>query len=146
MAAFFVKRTLNANQIFACSRSSLLPITVQCCAYGGGEMVNGGPIVKQLEDKVSRGELMSDEHQRKVVDELERIYRQVENYEPPLRTGLFSKWIIMGKGNKKKKKTPKGLYIYGAVGGGKTMLMDLFYNCCQVSQYDSQIESHLQSQ
>ena len=25
----------------------------------------------------------------------------------------------------------QGLYIYGSVGGGKTMLMDMFFDCCE---------------
>lgn len=30
-------------------------------------------------------------------------------------------------------KAPRGLYIHGGVGTGKTMLMDLFYHCCKSS-------------
>ncbi|KAL1505949.1 hypothetical protein ABEB36_005392 [Hypothenemus hampei] len=34
----------------------------------------------------------------------------------------------------KKQNIPNGLYIYGSVGGGKTMLMDLFYDICKVDR------------
>lgn len=34
----------------------------------------------------------------------------------------------------KKEKAPRGLYLYGDVGCGKTMLMDLFYKNCQVEK------------
>lgn len=136
MASFFVKRALNTNQFFLCR--PFLPIGVQCCAYG--EIANGP--IRILDDKVSKGELMSDEHQRNVVEALEEVYHKVEIYEPA-KPGIFTKWISKGK---KKKKAPKGLYLYGAVGGGKTMLMDLFYNSCQVSQFVSRIKSHLKSQ
>ncbi|XP_051172910.1 putative ATPase N2B [Leptopilina boulardi] len=131
MAAFFVKRALNTNQQFFC-RSLLLPITtpMQLHYANYGEMTNGP--IKILDNKIANGELMNDEHQRKVIEALENVYHQIENYQPPTRHGLFSKWIGNKGNSKKKKKTPKGLYLYGAVGGGKTMLMDLFYNCCQL--------------
>jgi len=34
---------------------------------------------------------------------------------------------------KKFTNSPKGLYLYGGVGCGKTMLMDLFYDACPIS-------------
>lgn len=70
---------------------------------------------------------MNDAHQMKVVQILQRIYEDVYNYKPQ-QLNLLEKWF-----GSRKKDVPKGLYIHGAVGGGKTMLMDLFYNCCQVS-------------
>jgi len=56
----------------------------------------------------------------------QKIYQEVHNYKPQ-QLNLLEKWF-----GSKRRDAPKGLYIYGAVGGGKTMLMDLFYNCCQV--------------
>lgn len=84
-----------------------------------------GPI-KVLDDRVNSGELMDDDYQRKIAENLQRVYEITEQYIPPKR-GLLDKWI------KSDKKIPKGLYIYGAVGGGKTMLMDLFFNSSNVS-------------
>lgn len=72
---------------------------------------------------------MNDEYQLKIAEQLQIVYEDVRGYEPE-KEGFLAKW--MGK-SKRKKKAPKGLYLYGAVGGGKTMLMDLFYSCCQVS-------------
>lgn len=78
-----------------------------------------------LQEKIDNGELMHDDYQEKIADCLQRLYENIQGYTPPVH-GLFSKFF------QKRTKAPKGLYIYGAVGGGKTMLMDLFYSCCQV--------------
>lgn len=101
---------------------------IQKCGYAHNIDINlsDGP-VSILKQKITRGELMNDTHQMKVVKILQRIYQEVHNYKPQ-QLNLLEKWF-----GGKRKDVPKGLYIHGAVGGGKTMLMDLFYNCCQVS-------------
>lgn len=80
--------------------------------------------------KIAEGKLMNDECQRKVVLKLERVYEDIQNYEPP-RKGLLSKFLPL----KLSSNIPKGVYLYGSVGGGKTMLMDLFFSCCKVIYY-----------
>ncbi|KAG5333837.1 AFG1L ATPase, partial [Acromyrmex heyeri] len=87
--------------------------------------LNGGP-VSILKQKIARGELMNDTYQTKVAQTLQQIYQEVQDYKPQ-QLNLLEKWFYS-----KRRDAPKGLYIYGAVGGGKTMLMDLFYNCCQI--------------
>ncbi|XP_033325894.2 putative ATPase N2B isoform X2 [Megalopta genalis] len=84
-----------------------------------------GPI-GALQKKIASGELMKDVHQMKVAETLQGIYKEINGYRPE-EFSLVDKWL-----GKKKKAPPKGLYLYGAVGGGKTMLMDLFYDCCQI--------------
>jgi len=83
-----------------------------------------GPLAV-LQERIGNGELMHDDYQYRITESLQRLYENIQGYTPPVH-GLFSGWF------KKVTKAPKGLYIYGAVGGGKTMLMDLFYNCCEV--------------
>lgn len=78
---------------------------------------------------------MSDPHQMKVVDTLQSIYEQLKGYKPE-ELNLLGKWL-----GKKKKQPPKGFYLHGAVGGGKTMLMDLFYDCCQI-EYKKRVHFH----
>ncbi|XP_023307218.2 putative ATPase N2B [Lucilia cuprina] len=94
------------------------------------------------EKKVEEKKLMPDKAQKNTAQQLEELYNTLKDYKPtPVKSaaqgggGFFSKLL-------KKEKTgsssiqllntssPKGLYIYGSVGGGKTTLMDLFYDCC----------------
>lgn len=87
----------------------------------------GGPLVI-LESKVNTGDLLHDEQQKKVCESLQRVYIDLQRYEPESGSSFFSNLF------KSKQKAPLGVYIYGAVGGGKTMLMDLFYNCCGIKK------------
>lgn len=87
---------------------------------------NEGPL-SVYHTKVNEGELLPDPQQLKMVNELEALYHSIQSYEPPKRSVLTSFF-----GSSSDKDVPKGLYIYGAVGGGKTMLMDLFYSCIKV--------------
>lgn len=92
----------------------------------------GNNPIEVYKHKITTGDLTEDEYQMKVVHNLQRLHNELMNYKPK-KPGFFRKWIEQGLKNKKITKSPKGLYLYGAVGGGKTMLMDLFYNCCEVN-------------
>ncbi|RZC43126.1 AFG1 ATPase and/or AAA 16 domain containing protein [Asbolus verrucosus] len=87
---------------------------------------NKGPMVT-LNNKINKGELYRDEIQLKIGKSLQRIYDETTNYQPAEKN-LLSKFFSS------REKAPKGLYIYGAVGGGKTMLMDLFYSTCDIKK------------
>lgn len=77
--------------------------------------------------KIANGNLTPDDHQHQVVLKLQRVYDEIQNYRPSKK-----RWIFKFFSLKKSVSTPRGVYLYGAVGGGKTMLMDLFYKCCKV--------------
>ncbi|MGR3505812.1 MAG: cell division protein ZapE [Paracoccaceae bacterium] len=69
--------------------------------------------------RVQQGSLTADDAQLEALPELERIRAAVA--EPPKR-GLF----------RKAPPPPKGLYLWGEVGRGKSMLMDLFVDSLDV--------------
>ncbi|KAG5675013.1 hypothetical protein PVAND_004953 [Polypedilum vanderplanki] len=101
---------------------------------------DGGPL-QVLNKKIDSQELLPDEHQVEIAKHLQRIYEQIQVYRPPeipvVKVNPLSKWFpfIFPKPVKPRldpSKRLKGLYIYGSVGGGKTMLMDMFFECCDM--------------
>lgn len=87
-----------------------------------------------LQDKLSRGEIRPDPHQNQITEALQKVYDSIQGYEPPKPTGGIGKWFGFKARKAEKVEAPKGLYIYGSVGGGKTMLMDMFYDCCEINR------------
>ncbi|XP_060938138.1 AFG1 like ATPase a [Limanda limanda] len=66
------------------------------------------------------GTLREDEHQRSVVQRLDELHKTLRGYSNT-PTSIFSKFFT-------KPKPPQGFYIFGDVGTGKTMVMDMFYS------------------
>nr|CAH7715644.1 unnamed protein product [Callosobruchus chinensis] len=83
-----------------------------------------GP-VDILHRKIKAGVLQKDNVQMAIAENLQKVYEDIKHYEP-VKKGFFNKLF------NNTQKAPKGLYIYGAVGGGKTMLMDLFYKSVDI--------------
>ncbi len=70
-------------------------------------------VIALYSDRIAQGALHHDPAQEVVLPELERIRAAVTQ---PAKRGLF----------RKAPPPPKGLYLWGGVGRGKSMLMDLF--------------------
>jgi cell division protein ZapE len=92
-----------------------------------------GPARRRLTDIITRyaallaaGELKADAAQHAVAHRLAAVEAALARPVPP--QGLLSR--IFGKGEPER---PKGLYIWGGVGRGKSMLMDLFFAASTVS-------------
>jgi cell division protein ZapE len=69
---------------------------------------------------VAGGELRPDPEQRAAAERLNLLQSELEAVPP--RGSLL--WRLTGR----KPESPRGVYLWGAVGRGKSMLMDLFYD------------------
>ncbi|KAB8069947.1 AFG1-like ATPase-domain-containing protein [Aspergillus leporis] len=104
--------------------------------------LQGGPL-KEYDLRVQQGRLRDDPYQRQIIGKLQDLYERLRNYHPPAivhpnpesldpqsKSSFFGS--LFGRSKAKAKLVipetlPKGLYMFGDVGCGKTMLMDLFY-------------------
>ncbi len=80
---------------------------------------------KIYKKRVASGELSPDTVQEKAVKELQRLFDEVMEQESAPKLNFLQKMA----GFTTKVPTPLGVYMYGGVGVGKSMLMDLFYDC-----------------
>jgi cell division protein ZapE len=83
--------------------------------------------------KVAEGALDPDPAQRLAVEKLQLLAMRLADYNParPKRVGLG----LFGWGRERIEQKPvPGLFIYGGVGRGKSMLMDLFFEAAPVAR------------
>jgi cell division protein ZapE len=80
---------------------------------------------------VAAGRVERDAAQVAVVDRLARLEERIVEYRLARKSSSLG-WLFAAR--RKKETLLKGLYIYGDVGRGKTMLMDLFFEASPVQR------------
>ena len=81
----------------------------------------------QYQSLIVSGAIEADPAQAEVADALASLERRLVTYKPVRKQGLFGRLFA------DKEEPPRGLYVHGDVGRGKTMLMDLFFQHCPVA-------------
>ena len=83
-------------------------------------------VIDRYNALVAAGELQVDPEQLAAAERLDRLQSALEAV--PTRGSLL--WRLAGR----KPEQPRGLYLWGGVGRGKSMLMDLFHECLAIPQ------------
>lgn len=97
-----------------------------------GHAENKSPLT-EYQSLLLEGELKPDKDQANAVIALERLYHELIDYDATVtEKNIFSVkggWLSrLFRWSDKNKKPPIGIYLYGGVGRGKSMLMDLFFS------------------
>ena len=83
-------------------------------------------MVSRYEALIASGELRPDPEQAAAAERLERLQRELEATSP---TGMLARlW------RRKPDARPRGIYMWGGVGRGKSMLMDLFHDSLNIQR------------
>lgn len=83
-------------------------------------------VLDRYQALVTAGELRSDATQAAAAGRLDRLQTQLEAIPP--------RGSILWRLGKTRAAPPRGLYLWGGVGRGKSMLMDLFYDCLDIKR------------
>jgi len=87
--------------------------------------LNSGPkVFARYQKLVAAGELKPDAEQRAAAERFDRLADELETV--PKRGSVL--WRMLGK----TPEPPRGVYLWGGVGRGKSMLMDLFFDSVDI--------------
>ena len=95
--------------------------------------------IKAYQSLLADGTLSADESQLEVMLRLQNLNEQLINYVPKsIKKNFFSRLGL----SRKYFQSPKGVYIWGGVGRGKSMLMDLFFEASTAVNLRKRVHFH----
>ncbi len=96
---------------------------------------NQGPL-PAYRARVAAGLLKPDVAQALAAETLQELWHRLRGYDPhpeaPEEAGFLARFFRRKPVPEAPDDTPQGLYLVGEVGRGKSMLMDLFFDCADV--------------
>src|SRR5437868_3792836 len=95
------------------------PALPRAAAEAGG----GGP-TELYRERVEQGSIHPDPAQQRVVARLQQLHDQLRHYRPQGGRHGWLEWLGLGE---RTDPSPRGVYLWGPVGRGKSMLMDLLF-------------------
>ncbi|MFT8431528.1 MAG: cell division protein ZapE [Acetobacter orientalis] len=102
---------------------------------GARALEQQGPLAV-YQARIASGDLKSDPDQARVIERLNQLWQELA--QKPPQPAAPSKGLLAGLMRRIKASEPvpcpRGLYIVGRVGRGKTMVMDLFFGCAPVQR------------
>ena len=84
-------------------------------------------IQQRYRELVAAGRLETDPAQVALIDRLDAVAARLDGYSPLRAPNAFERLLGV-----RPTETPRGLYIFGPVGRGKTLLMDMFFDAAPV--------------
>ncbi|XP_018419243.1 PREDICTED: lactation elevated protein 1 [Nanorana parkeri] len=90
------------------------------------ELIDCNGLLQHYDILVKDCVLRKDDHQRRVMQHLQSLHEELRGYKKESK-GIFTTFFTQ-------KKPPRGLYVFGDVGTGKTMVMDMFFSHVEVEK------------
>jgi len=90
-----------------------------------------GPI-HSYRNLIRAGEIKPDQAQEVAAEKLQGLHHRLKSYDPS--EGSVIRRIFQIGASRKRQEAPQGLYMYGGVGRGKSMLMDIFFDTAPVEK------------
>jgi cell division protein ZapE len=85
-------------------------------------------VLERYDELLDGGRIEPDPAQANLARKLDALADRVDGYRPSRPQGALGRWL-----GGKPSEPPRGLYIHGGVGRGKTFLMDLFFEAVRVA-------------
>ena len=89
--------------------------------------------------EIRDGAIEADPAQRKVAERLQGLLDEIGEYRLARKSSALG-WLFGRR--RADKAAPRGLYIHGEVGRGKTMLMDLFFRAAEIEPRKRRVHFH----
>ena len=98
-------------------------------------MTEDGPLAA-FRARQRDGQLQHDAAQLLAAEKLQSLHNALKNYQPESPdAGWLASWRErLGLARRRDEEAPQGLYLFGGVGRGKSMLMDLFFATAPVEK------------